>query len=517
MVRYKKKILFPVFVLVIFIFVQSCAENNNPPPQQDNKSNHPDIFFVVIDALRADHLGIYGYQRDTSPFIDSIAKQSLIFEKAFSTSSYTCESVSSILMGRYPSSTPWSTGWKAQIDPNIQTLPEVLKNNGYTTLLFTDHPALEEYMFGKGFDYVKQLTKEFGQSGNGVKLVEEILKYVNSLDINNPVFLYVHIYDPHEPYDPPPSYYLRFADKIYPHPLRMYDEVRFHLPELVQQGFGPGDVRFEDIVLRYDAEIALTDDCLKTLYNSVKKLRQGKDSLWIITADHGEEFLDHGFVEHAWRLYPESIHVPLIVNAPNITIQMYRIETEVSLVDMFPTILSFINITYNDNNLDGISLPILDWYKGEKKEFRPDRIIYSELYLPSRTIGRSLIKNGWQYLNWQQWLTWEQCSEYAQKQRQLREEYLQEIRNPRSFCAEPELEELLIPDDKGCPKQFADRSQHKEMWEYFRKEWEKWCSSRPPMKTDKEKLELNPPPSQTKQQNAISPEEQEKITSGGYF
>ncbi|MGC9053178.1 MAG: sulfatase [Candidatus Hydrogenedens sp.] len=505
-----------VLILFLSFFCFECSRADAPLSSNINNGTvSPDIFFIVVDSLRADHLGVYGYHRNTCPFIDEIAQQSLIFEKAYSASTYTCESVSAILMGRYPSSTPWSTGWRAQIDPSVTTLSEILKNQGYTMLLFTDHPALEEQMFGKGFDYIKVLTRQFGISGNGVKLVEEILKYINTLDNNKPLFMYVHIYDPHEPYDPPPSYYLRFEDRIYSKPLRLYDEIRFHLPELVQQGFGPGDVRFEDLVLRYDAEIALTDDCIKTLYNSLKKLRANRNAIWLFTADHGEEFLDHGFLEHAWRLYLETIHVPLIIHAPYINSQMRRIDEEVSLVDMFPTLLMFLGITWTDPQWDGIALPLLDWWKGEKKKLPQERIIFSELYLPSRTIGRSLIKKGWQYLNWQQWLTWQECSEYAQKQKQLREEYINGKRQPCSFCAEPEFEELLTPNEKGFPQKSVDKTQHTEMWNYFNQEWKKWCSSRPVMKTDKEKLEINPP--QERQKEEMSSEEKEKITSGGYF
>ncbi len=511
----KRSIVLSLF-LTFICFSCSGADVVNLPGPERGTSELPDIFFVVIDSLRADHLGFYGYQRNTSPFLDSVAKQSLVFEKAYSASTYTCESVSAILMGRYPSSTSWSTGWRAQIDPTVTTLPDVLKNHGYTTLFFTDHPALEESMFGKGFHYVKRLTKEFGLSGNGVKLIEEILKYVNTLETNTPLFIYVHIYDPHEPYEPPPSYYLRFENKIYSNPLRLYDEIRFHLPDLVQQGFGPGEARFEDLVLRYDAEIAHTDDSIKTMYSSIKKLRSDRNSIWVITADHGEEFLDHGFVEHAWRLYLETIRVPLIIHAPYLSLEMKRVEQEVSLVDLFPTLLLMVGISWLDPKWDGIALPIRDWYQGKKQETVSGRVIFSELYLPSRTIGRSLVRNGWQYLNWQQWLTWQQCSEYAQKQRQLREEYLNGNRQPRPFCADPEYEELLIPDEKGFPSKSVDKAQHIDMWDYFRKEWKKWCLTRPEMKTDKEKLELNPP-SKDEGTQEITPDEVMKIQHGGYF
>ncbi len=512
------RIIFPVFLF--FCLFSGCGSADTVGSQNvthSDSSSHPDIFYVVIDALRADHLGVYGYRRNTSPFIDSLAKQSLVFERAYAPSTYTCESVSAMLMGRYPSSTPWSTGWYAQIDPTISTLPEIFAQSGYTTMLFTDHPALMKHEFGKGFEHVEALTTEFGISGNGTKLVEKILTYVNQIDEHKPIFAYIHIYDPHEPYEPPPSYYLRFENKIYTKPLRVYDEIRFHLPELVQQGFGPGEPRFEDLVTRYDAEIAFTDDSVRTLYSSMERLRNNRNSVWLITADHGEEFLDHSFVEHAWRLYFETIHVPLLIHAPFLCSQMQKINEEVSLVDMFPTLIRLTGISFSDPQWDGIALPITDWINGDKTSNLKERVIFSELYLPTRTIGRSLIKNGWQYLNWQQWLTWQQCSEYAQKQKQLREEYDKGTLQPRSFCAPPEFEELLSPDEKGIPQKSVEKSEHLEMWNFFKGEWNKWCSTRKEMKTDKEKKELNPAPPTAEKKEELTEEEKTTINSGGYF
>ncbi|MCA1901782.1 MAG: sulfatase [Candidatus Hydrogenedens sp.] len=519
------KIVLPVLLVYLFVSIFGCSDvsqsANLITPSKTSLNSYPDIFVIVIDALRADHLGVYGYTRDTSPFLDQLSEQSLIFSRAYAPSTFTRESVSAILTGRYPSSNPWGTGWRAQVSPDITTISEVFKQNGYETFLFTDQPALESYMYGKGFNHVEVLTSDYGLSGNGPRLVEQLLKTINNINSDLPIFAYIHFYDPHDPYEPPPSYYLRFKDKIYQRPLRVYDDIRFHLNELVQQGFGSGDPRFDDLIVRYDAEIALSDDCIKTLYRSIEKLRSGKKSVWVVTADHGEEFLDHGFVEHAWHLYFETIRVPLIIHAPFIGIKKRWVHSETSLVDLFPTLITLAGFNYIDKGWDGISLPVADLLSGENVPEIGNRIIFSELYLPTRTIGRSLIQDGWQYLNWQQWLTWQECVEYAQKQKQLRDEYDKGIRHPIPFCGETKFEELIAPNDKGFPSTFVPVTEQEERWRMFREAWRKWCANRPEPISDHEKMRLNPPPVKSENQkeadSPITPQIQDSINNSGYF
>ncbi len=482
------------------IICGSCVEGGNSTTTTEASSPHtanisnsahnlPDVFIVVVDALRADHVGAYGYHRNTTPFIDTIAEKALVFTRAYASSSFTRESVSALFTGRYPSSTPWSMGWMAQVDPEVKTIAEVFAENGYQTILCTDQPALEPEMFGKGFNIVEYYTDKYETSGNGDKIVESLLKKVSELKEDKPLFVYLHFYDPHAPYEPSASFYLRFSDKIYPAPLRLHDEVRFNLPKLIEQGFGPGEERFEDLVLRYDAEIAMVDESIKKLYESISKLRKDRETLWIFTADHGEEFLEHGFVEHAWRLYFESIHIPLIISHSPYTCKRINIPDEVSLVDLFPSIVTHLNLPFSDH-WDGIALPLKEWMKGEKNPLQTNGKSISELNIPTRTVGISLIKDGWQYLCWQKWLTWQECSEYASKQGELREMYFQGKLSAPKFCSQPVYEELISPDENGYPKNFTSPENNKEILIKLKDTMREWCSKRPEMKTDIEKKKI---------------------------
>ncbi|MCX8063560.1 MAG: sulfatase [Candidatus Hydrogenedentes bacterium] len=449
----------------------------------------PDIFIVAIDSLRADHVGTYGYHRNTTPFIDLIAKRGLVFEKAYSPSSFTRESVCALFTGKYPSSTSWGTGWMAQIDPGVSPLSECLSSSGYQTFLYTDNPVLVPEIFGRGFQFVEYYTDVYDKSGNGDKLVEKFIGEVSKAEQSKPIFVYFHFYDPHHPYDPAPSYYLSFANRVYPNPLSLYKDVRPNLPQLVKQGFGPGEERFEDLVLRYDAEILMVDHSVKKLYESVAKLRNNRKAIWIITADHGEEFLDHGFVEHAWRLYLESIHVPLILHITSEELNGRRIKDEVSLVDIYPTLVNFLSLQCR-NSWEGLVLPLEDWIKGGEKSLSADRVIISELIMPTRTIGVSFIKNGWQYLCWYKWLTVEQSSEYSKIQKELITAYEKGEFSYPIYCSDPIVyEEFISPDEKGYPKNFITFDSNKTVLSELFKFRENWCATRPKEKNvdDKKK------------------------------
>ncbi len=474
------------FYVVVLLLLFALFTNDGESEASLSASKLPDVFVIVIDALRADHVGAYHYKRDTTPFIDTLAEKGIVFERAYSPSSFTRESVSALFMGRYPSSTPWSMGWMAQVDPEVKTMAECFMENGYYTVFCTDQPALEPEMFGKGFNLVEYYTDQYNTSGNGDKIAENLIKKVSELTSEVPLFVYMHFYDPHSPYEPYPSFYLRFADRIFLAPLRLYDEVRFNLPKLVEQGFGPGEPRFEDLVLRYDAEIAMVDESVRRVYESISRLRKGREILWIITADHGEEFLEHGFVEHAWRLYLESIHIPLIINlSPGSNVGI-RIPDEVSLVDIFPTLTKYLNFSFNDG-WDGVALPLNEWLKGKKEPQGVDRVIISEINIPTRNIGMSLIKGGWQYLCWQKWLTWEECSEYASKQGALREELFQGGLEFPKFCSQPVYEEFIGPDENGYPRKSVSFKDNEVVFLRLREIMKDWCSKRPGMKSDIEK------------------------------
>ena len=301
-------------------------------PPEPTPSN---LIVIVVDTLRADHLGLHGYDRDTSPFLDEVARQGMVFENAQSVSSFTRESVSALFTGHLPS-TSGSIGWYAAPAEHLPTLGTSYAQAGYRTGLFTTTLMLPDPAYARGFDSVEHLVKKGGVSGKGQALSERALEFVRECD-DDPFMLYLHYFDPHGPYDPPEELKRRFTDEIHPDPVGLYTQLRKRVPEYVSKGFGPGDPLYEDQQVRYDAEITWTDQALKSLFDGLAELGLADNTLVVITSDHGEEFLDHGFVEHAWTLYQESVHVPLIFWWPGV-LEPARVPQRVSLVDVLPTV-----------------------------------------------------------------------------------------------------------------------------------------------------------------------------------
>jgi len=369
------------------------------------------ILIIVIDALRADHLGCYGYARDTSPFIDSIASQGVVFEEAISCSSFTCESVSALFTGLLPSRSGTGVGWLAKPYPYSANLAELFAKGGYVTGFFTDSPALYDPMFDKGFHETDHLEKAWGKSGGGVKLTHRALDFAQK-NRGKKTAMYLHYLDPHAPYEPSREAYLKFADTVYPEPLRLYDQVRPCIVELVQGGFGPGDPRFEDLVLRYDAEIAQNDEAIRLLFEGLNGIGVLDKTLVILTADHGQEFLDHGYVEHAWRLYRESIHVPLVFWAPGI-FKPEHIASPVSHIQLLPTLIEIAGVNHARRDL---ASPFFRWNGAQLGFVPPQKPLIAELLLETRSQLRTVMDGDHKYMAAQRWLTPAQCSESAKTQ-----------------------------------------------------------------------------------------------------
>ena len=374
---------------------------------QGNKADH--VILLVIDALRADHLGCYGYRRDTSPFIDSLAKQGLVFEQAMAVSSFTCESVAAIFTGVLPSCSPTGAGWAATPDPGTRNLAELFRRAGRATGLFVNTPALFDPRFDIGFLENDHIEREWGISGQGMALSNRALEFFKKHRAHK-TFTYLHYLDPHAPYEPPEQRYRQFAPEIFPNPLRLYDQVRPCIDELVKSGFGPGDPRFEDMIVRYDAEIAETDAAIAALAKGLDGLGILDNALLIITADHGEEFLDHGYVEHAWRLYTESIRVPLILWAPG-WFTPGRETTPVSHISLLPTLLGLAGVPTGRDDLQGQAL----FTPGARPAafVPPTEPLISELLCETRPIVRSVIQDGHKYIASPRWMTPAQCAHAA--------------------------------------------------------------------------------------------------------
>lgn len=366
----------------------ACSPQPAPAPLAGR-----DLILINVDALRADHLGCYGYARDTSPFLDSLCREGVVFERASAGSSYTRESVAALFTGRLPSKSG-ALGWNAAPGPDHPTLAERLREHGYRTGFLSNTVMLQNPGFTRGFETVRHLPRRWNLSGEGPRLSAAALDFVREAAPER-FFLYLHYLDPHGPYEPAPRFQRRLAGRPSADPLALYDDVAPRLAELRAEGFGPGDPRFEDLVTRYDAEIAATDEALRRLFHGLAELGVLGHALVVITADHGEEFLEHDFVEHGWTLYEEVLRVPLVFFSPG-ALEPARVVSRASHVDLVPTLLTLLGVRDDGSEFDGDSLFETDALRAIPATSERPRI--AELLIPRRQVVRSVLQGDWKYV-----------------------------------------------------------------------------------------------------------------------
>lgn len=352
LIAFLRSLIFFMFLLV----VSGCQKEVAAPKH---------IFFIVIDTLRADHLGCYGYKQTTSPTIDRLAKKGVLFTNAFSTASSTLESMVSFF-----NSTTALTNKIHKLSPekavllNEDSLQNQLKQSGYNTLAVVSNPWLKylEWYFRSGFTHFQYVIsddwKQKGIYNTTGKVTETVQQFLETkFDPTGRNFFYIHYLDPHDPYRPPVDYgfYTGVPKRIRPELLKgSVDTVSGN--NQVLEKFKK-DPTFSDLptptpisknalsylISRYDTEIRHVDFNLDKLIAKLQKMNILEDSLIVITADHGEEFLEHGCFKHGYQLYDETIHVPLIFYWKD-HINSKRKKTLVSGIDIAPTILDFCQI-----------------------------------------------------------------------------------------------------------------------------------------------------------------------------
>ena len=300
------------------------------------------VILVVVDTLRADHLGLYGYDRPTSPNLDAWAKDGRVFDHAYAPSPWTLPSFASIYTGRWPlihqggrAGVRAPDGSPTSLAPveRVPMVAEHLQAAGVLTMATVTNGFLDPaYGMARGFDvYDVDTDYSLGGYRPAADMVRRALELVDDAD-GQPFFLVVHLMDPHQNYDAPPPFRGTWTGDIASDltlPIRNYNG-RSRLEDLL-----PEDREF--VIAAYDEEIAYVDAQLGVLRNGLADRGVLETSLVIFTADHGEELFEHGGYEHGHALWQELLHVPLVVWGPGI--EPGREPTPVSLVDIAPTVL----------------------------------------------------------------------------------------------------------------------------------------------------------------------------------
>ena len=319
------------------------------------RSAGKNVVVIVVDTLRADHLSLAGYSRNTSPNLDRFAAGGVTFDSAIASSSWTLPSHASMFTGLYPHEHRAVT-MEDRLSEDIPLVSEWFSEHGYQTGAFSANTYFfsRRAGFGRGFDVFRDCYPPFltllaaTESGLRIReflyrvhLSENLLGRVSGADITNeaigwvgsarqPFFLVLNYMDAHDPYIPPAEYKGRYADPNFR--LSGFGITLNDFPELTPY-------QVEQEVAMYDASIAYTDSQIHALLLALEHKDLLKDTVIVITSDHGEEFGEHDFYVHANALYYELVHVPLVIVSPGSVPRETRISTPVSLTSIPATLI----------------------------------------------------------------------------------------------------------------------------------------------------------------------------------
>lgn len=314
----------------------------------------PNILLLTLDACRPDHFGCYGYSRNTTPNIDKLAKEGLLFTHAFSQSAWTTPGMISIFTSLYPPTHRVDTQDKT-IREDISTLPKILKRNGYRVLVFEKFVEITNYRH-LGFDTVDK-NQYLLEGDDLLKLIEDYK--------NQKFFIWYHFHGLHLPYNPPTPYDKIFREEAVKDAISDSEAVskvkRYSLIKNNSIIFTKQDINV--VVALYDGLLRQMDDCIGRLTAKLKEWNISDNTLIVITADHGEELFEHGFIGHAStsanaKLYDEIIHIPLIIWYPE-KLKHKIIDELVQQVDIMPTILNILGIPIPEGLQGNSLLPLI--------------------------------------------------------------------------------------------------------------------------------------------------------------
>ncbi len=285
----------------------------------------PDVYLVTIDTLRADHVHCYGDDRIQTPALDSLARDGIRFAQAFTPSPITNTSHTSILTGLLPS-VHGVTDFAIPLAKTYPTWAELLKQNGYQTAAFIGAVVLDSRTLApgldRGFDYYDNFPSDSGEGKHwgqverrGDDVVHRAEAWMGAHP-QKPRFVWVHLYDPHDPYEPPPPYSQIYKDRL------------------------------------YDGEIAYADSALGKLLSYLKREKRYRNALIIVVGDHGEGLGEHGEQTHGIFLYDSTTHVPLLIKLPisgepkepAMAQEGKVVQAQVETTDILPTVLDLLSI-----------------------------------------------------------------------------------------------------------------------------------------------------------------------------
>ncbi|MGA1826164.1 MAG: sulfatase-like hydrolase/transferase, partial [bacterium] len=374
----KKLVILTIILFCYSGLISGCGgvktsktiKDTTPKVIQTESSKKTNVLFISIDTLRADFLGCYGNDDIKTPNIDTLAQEGLLYTNAYTPVPVTLPSHTTMMTGQYPIGHGIRNNGTFRVKKESYTLAEMFKSMGYETGAFIGAFVLDS-RFGleQGFDVYDDKMDTAAENMSFVYNERRAETVVNSAIAwlqekkEKPFFLWMHCFDPHAPYNPPPP---------------------FNEPATATT---KQDLR-ENSQKNYSGEIAYTDHCLGNLFKEMKNMGIYDNTLICFTADHGESLYQHGEPSHAIFIYDTTLHVPLIFHYPAKIKKATVMKKNVSLVDIFPTILDLLDIGLKNSDLQGHSiLPESIDPRGEDFEediyrLKEEQPMYCETFYP---------------------------------------------------------------------------------------------------------------------------------------
>ena len=282
--------------------------------------SRPNIVLITLDTTRADRLGCYGYELAGTPNLDALANRSVLFERAYAPAPMTCPSHASVFTGLWPPEHGVFTNGQVSLDDDLSTVAELLSADGYNTAAFVAAFVLQEkFGFKQGFkvfdDDLSRAAADIDvlhQYRDGQYVIDSALSWLERLETSkdsSPFFCWVHLYDAHDPYiDHPKEFGDKFSDR------------------------------------RYDGELAYVDLQVGRLLEKLKSSGLGENTVIVVVGDHGESLGEHGEETHGYMLHDSTLRVPLLIASPDANTEPRRIQSPVTIVSLFPTLLEFAGV-----------------------------------------------------------------------------------------------------------------------------------------------------------------------------
>lgn len=322
----------------------------NPPEGKVRDCRDCNVIIIVLDAARRDHFGAYGYPKDTTPNINALAAESYVFDNVISQATRTKPSVASIFTSLYPSRHGVSLMYGDEADPtghalpdDVLTLAETFKNRSYKTYgLVRNGNIGPELNFGKGFD-------EYALVKDNAQLNDRMSGLIDRMPGQGRFFIYLHYFAPHAPYLSPNEYSTRFVEDGYSKVNTSTQKPRDYLLMNLSES------QLSYVVSQYDGKLAYADSLVGMVLGRLRERGLLNRTLIVVTADHGEDFLDHpGLFGHGWEPYETQVRVPLILWDPA-SKSPSRIAGQARIVDIMPTLIDLSGGSVPEG-LDGVSL-----------------------------------------------------------------------------------------------------------------------------------------------------------------